>query len=267
MNMQLTLKVGLLLSVFSFLSPATQAGDTLWRPSPADTFDWQLTEPFDFSRSVDILDLDLFDTTPETIAHLKSHGTRLVCYINAGAWEGWRTDQHAFPPSVLGKPYLNWEGERWLDIRLITALAPVMRARLDLCRDKGFDAVEPDNINAHDNDTGFAITRADQIRYNLWLAEEARARGLSIALKNAPDLIPELADHYDWALLEDCSAQHWCGELAPFVAAGKAVIAVEYTDQMEAGLNWEEACASAAQSGMQTILKKRELDSWLTTCQ
>jgi len=254
-------KVGWFLFVLFFVSPATPADDTPWRPSPADTFDWQLTEPFDFSRSVDILDLDLFDTTPETIAHLKSQGIRLVCYINGGAWEDWRPDQHAFPPSVLGNSYQNWGGERWLDIRAIDALAPVMRARFDLCRAKGFDAVEPDNINAHNNDTGFPLTRADQIRYNRWLADEAHARGLSIALKNAPDLLPELAERFDWALLEDCHAQHWCDALAPFVRAGKAVIAVEYTDQLDDGLNWAKTCLSAAGSGVQAILKSRELDS------
>ncbi|HEY9080307.1 endo alpha-1,4 polygalactosaminidase [Magnetovibrio sp.] len=239
----------------------------IWRPDPGDTFDWQLSEPFDFKRPVDILDLDLFDAPPDTIALLKSKGTRLVCYINVGAWEDWRRDADAFPPAVLGNNYSGWVGERWLDIRAIDALAPVLRARFDLCRDKGFDAIEPDNINGFDNDTGFNLTRDDQISFNLWLAQEAHARGLSIALKNAPELLPELGAQFDWALLEDCHVQGWCDAFEPFVHAAKAVIAVEYSDQVDALRDWADICARAAQSGVQTVLKNRELDSWLKTCE
>jgi hypothetical protein len=39
-----------------------------------------------------------------------------------------------------------------------------------LCREKGFDAVEPDNIDAFTNDTGFPMTYEDQLRFNRWLA-------------------------------------------------------------------------------------------------
>jgi hypothetical protein len=48
--------------------------------------------------------------------------------------------------------------EKWLDIRRIDLLAPILRARLDLCNVKGFDAIEPDNIEIYDNNTGFPLT-------------------------------------------------------------------------------------------------------------
>ena len=37
-------------------------------------------------------DVDLFDTAASTVAALQSDGRRVVCYINAGAWEDWRPD-------------------------------------------------------------------------------------------------------------------------------------------------------------------------------
>jgi hypothetical protein len=58
---------------------------------------------------------------------------------------------------VIGDPYEGWPGERWLDIRRIDLLAPLIGQRLELCRIKGFDAVEPDNIDGYTNDTGFSL--------------------------------------------------------------------------------------------------------------
>jgi hypothetical protein len=105
-----------------------------------------------------------------------------------------------------------------------------MRARLDQCRDKGFDGVEPDNIDGYTNDTGFPLTYADQIEHNKWLAAEAYQRELSIGLKNDPDQVADLLATFDWALTEDCFAEYCCDRLLPFVAAGKAVFSAEYTD-------------------------------------
>ncbi len=45
-----------------------------------------------------------------------------------------------------------------------------MAERVDMCREKGFDAVEPDNMDGYRNDTGFPLTAADQLRYNRLIA-------------------------------------------------------------------------------------------------
>ena len=41
-----------------------------------------------------------------------------------------------------------------------------MAARFDLCRQKGFDAVEPDLVDGYIQTTGFPLTAADQLTYN-----------------------------------------------------------------------------------------------------
>ena len=235
-----------------------------WTPAPGASWQWQLSEvPVDLTIEADVYDLDLFDTDPTTIAALHGRGVHVICYISAGSWEDWRPDAGAFPPEVVGKEYEGWPGESWLDIRRIDLLAPIMSARMGLCREKGFDAVEPDNIDGYANDTGFPISAGDQLRYNLWLAGEAHSLGLSIGLKNDPEQVADLVSAFDWALVEDCYDQEWCDELAPFLQAGKAVFAAEYIDAV---VDFQAACDELGPSGFSLILKHRELTAWRQTC-
>jgi len=235
-----------------------------WIPAPGLTWQWQLSgATVDLDVDAQVYDLDLFETSPETVAALHARGRRVICYLSAGSWEDWRPDAGAFPPEVIGRAYTGWPGERWLDVRQIERLAPVLIARLELCRDKGFDAVEPDNIDGYDNDTGFEITPDDQLAFNRWLATQAHALGLSIGLKNDPEQAANLVAEFDWALTEDCFDQGWCSAMQPFLDAGKAVFVAEYTDT---GVDFEAACATLAPAGFSLILKDRELTAWRQTC-
>ncbi|MFE6994137.1 endo alpha-1,4 polygalactosaminidase, partial [Streptomyces pharetrae] len=91
-----------------------------------------------------------FENTAADVARLHRDGRRVICYVNVGAWEDFRPDRDAFPRSVLGRPN-GWHGERWLDIRRVSVLRPLMERRFDMCRDKGFDAVEPDLMEGYAN--------------------------------------------------------------------------------------------------------------------
>ena len=246
-------------------SPREPPASPSWPKPVADLrWQWQLSElPADLSLDVDVYDLDLFDNDAGVIAALHAQGRKVICYISAGSWEEWRPDADQFPAGVIGRDYAGWPGEKWLDIRQIEALAPVMRARLDLCRDKGFDGIEPDNIDGYTNDTGFPLTEADQLSYNRWLADEAHARGLSIGLKNDPDQAADLLPYFDWALTEDCFAEGWCEAMLPFIQAGKPVFAAEYTDS---GVSLEQACPQARRLQFSLILKDRDLNAELQAC-
>ena len=183
---------------------------TRWNPPFGATWQWQLDQPVNTSVNVNVYDVDLFDTPVTTINTLHAQNRKVICYVSAGSWEDWRADAGDFPPEVLGNNYSGWPGEKWLDIRRIDLLAPIMRARLDECRAKGFDAVEPDNIEGYQENTGFPLTYADQIAYNTWFANETHARGLSIGLKNDPEQVGDLLYIFDWALTEDCFFYDWC---------------------------------------------------------
>ncbi|MBM7845910.1 endo alpha-1,4 polygalactosaminidase [Herpetosiphon giganteus] len=266
------LGLGLVLVTVLFARPLSQRAfvpiaqhNAWWQPAVNSTMQLQFNGmPLDLSHAVTVYDLDLFDTSSATVSQLHSQGRKVVCYINVGAWEDWRSDANAFPSSVLGNDYEGWPGEKWLDIRQIELLAPIMRARMDECKSKGFDGIEPDNINGYQNPTGFPLNANDQLAYNRWLANEAHSRGLSIGLKNDSEQVGELLAYYDWALTEDCFDQGWCDELSPFIAAGKPVFAIEYTDT---GAQTSQFCPQARQLGINAMLKNRELDAYRVGCE
>lgn len=212
----------------TFLPVVTRPGTTVWQPAPGTSWQWQLSGPIDTSYDVDMYDIDLFDVPQSVMDELHNDGRIVICYFSAGSYEEWRLDAGEFPNEVLGNPLDGWPGERWLDIRRLDLLAPIMTAWLDLAVQKGCEGVEPDNVDGYNNDSGFPLTAEDQLTYNTWLAAEAHQRGLSIGLKNDLDQIPELLPYFDWALNEQCFHYDECELLLPFVDAGKAVFGVEY---------------------------------------
>lgn len=220
-------------------------------------FDLQFTEPFRLDNIKGVIDLDLFDTPPETVQALTAQGAYPVCYLSAGTLEDWRPDRAQYPADLIGKAYEGWPGERWLDLRQVKQLAPILEARLDLCRDKGFKGVDPDNLDGHQTDTGFALTTESQIEFLSWLSAAAHQRGLSIGLKNVPDLAPSVSNQFDWIIIEDCHAQGWCADVQGFVENKKPVFSIEYTDSK---LDFNAACADAKKRKHILVIKHRGLD-------
>ncbi len=235
---------------------------TWWHPEPGLSWQWQLTGKLDMDLQTDVIDIDLH-VGKSVVDYFHQRGTRVICYISVGSYENWRPDKERFPEEVIGKKYEGWAGEWWLDIRRIDLLAPIMRARLDLCAARGFDAVEPDNIAVYEEDTGFPISYEDNIRYARWLAEEAHQRGLAIGLKNGPDMVDDLVDTFDFAITEEAFYYHFARDFLPFIRAHKAVFDAEYTDTK---VIWKAACRQSKELGFSTILKHRDLDAWVQFC-
>ncbi len=238
----------------------------IWLPPLDSSFSWQLGEEVNTEFDVAIFDLDAFETEASLISRLHSKGKKVFCYISVGSWEDWRPDAADFPSQIIGNDYEGWAGENWLDIRQIDLLAPIMRARLDMCAEKGFDGIEPDNMNLHWEETGFEISYADQLAYNLWLAEEAHARGLSIGQKNNEDQVLDLLPYFDWSLTEDCFVGEWCKEMLPLIEAGKPVFAAEYTDEISYEEFIVDICPQAKELGFYVFLKNRNLDEYRAEC-
>ena len=225
---------------------AQDSDDDIWQPEPGTSWQLQLTGEINTSWEVTMYDIDLFDTPQVTIDRLHADGRVVICYFSAGSWEDWRDDAGDFPAVVLGERLAGWEGERWLDIRRIDLLEPIMLARLNHAIEKDCDGVDPDNVDGYANATGFGLTYGDQMEYNVWLAEQAHERGLSIGLKNDVGQIDDLVEHFNWALNEECFQFDECEDLLPFIEAGKAVFGVEYVGDpadycpraVEAGFSW-----------------------------
>jgi hypothetical protein len=233
---------------------------SVWLPGFNTSWQWQLTTPVDQTVNAQMYDIDMFDNDASVVTSLHAQGRKVICYMSVGTFENWRPDAASFPAVVKGNAVSGWPGENWLDIRRLDILGPIMRVRLDLCQTKGFDGVEPDNIDGYTNSTGFPLTAQDQINYNRFLANEAHARGLSVGLKNEVAQVQALLPYFEWALNEQCFQYNECNTLAPFIAAGKAVFEVEYS------LSASQFCPQANALNFNAMQKNLNLDAFRIPC-
>jgi hypothetical protein len=231
----------------------------LWQPALGTTWQWQLDGPIDTSANVTVYDVDGVETTAAQVGALHAAGRKVICYVDAGGYENYRPDAGSFPASVLGNSN-GWPGQRWLDIRQISVLEPIMAARFDTCHRKGFDAVEADEVDGYANDTGFPLAYNDQIAYNTLIANEAHGRGLSVGLKNDLDQIADLLSTFDWALDEECFYYSECSKLVPFIKAAKPVFEVEYS------LPVNKFCPEANALNFNSMKKHLTLDAYRVPC-
>jgi hypothetical protein len=217
-----------------------------------------LQGPIDNSVPAAVYDIDLFDTTTSEIGRLHALGKRVVCYVDVGTWESWRPDASRFPRAVLGRPDAGWPGERWLDIRDLRVLEPIVMARLRLCSRKGFDGVEPDNIEAVGNATGFPIRLGEQLHYAEWVAAAAHSVGLAVFQKNDPQQAHALQAHFDGALVEQCNQYSECSAFAGYLQAHKPVLNAEYERSL-----YPAFCAADRRAGIMGALYDLALDGRL----
>jgi hypothetical protein len=217
--------VALLVAALSlWILPSASA---YWHPPGAPSFYWQLQGRINTTVPASVYDVDGFETSAAEVAALHAQGKHVVCYIDVGTAEDFRPDYQQFPKSVLGHSN-GWPGEKWLDIRQLSVLETIITARFQMCREKGFDAIEPDNIEAFSNKSGFPVTAAQQLTYNEWIAEEAHTLGLAVLQKNDGEQTSQQQRYFDGALTEQCNQYSECADFEPYLHAGKPVINVEY---------------------------------------
>ena len=131
-----------------------------------------------------------------------------------------------------------------------------------MCADKGFDAVEPDIDDSYTEETGFAITREDNVAFNARVAELVHSLGLLIALKNGdePEFAVAMEPLVDFAIVEQCFEFDSCESFEPFVRAGKLVLVAEYD------LDPAEFCAAADRQGIVAARMAEALTGETTPC-
>jgi len=238
------------------------ASGAFWKPSAGVTWQWQLTETIDQTVNVSVYDIDGFDSDASLVKELHDQGRKVICYLSVGSYEDWRPDAKSFPAAVLGNEYPGWPGERFVDIRA-KALRDIIAARFDLCKQKGFDGIEPDNMDVYGSNSGFPLTEKDGVDYANWLSGEAHARGLNIGQKNAAELAKQIQSAFDWVLTEDCYDQGWCAEVSVYLEHDKPVFMSEYTDT---GVDFNAACNWSKPKKYSPILKGRDLDAPVQFC-
>ncbi|NYT64925.1 endo alpha-1,4 polygalactosaminidase [Alcaligenaceae bacterium] len=228
-----------------------------------DTWQWQLSGDLNTSYTARVYDVDLFDTPTHTIHALQAAGKKVVCYFSAGSSENWRPDFQRFLPSDLGKNLDEWMGEQWLDTRSVN-VREIIKSRLLLAVQKGCNAVEPDNVDAYANKSGWPLTAHTQLEYNIFLANQAHNLGLSIGLKNNLDQLADLVDHFDFAVNEQCHEYQECNKYKVFIEKGKPVFNAEYDSAYRIGSkSLTKLCADSKVNRIHTLVLDIELDDSL----
>jgi hypothetical protein len=199
------------------------------------------------------------------VAAIHANGAKAICYIDAGGAESFRPDFPEYQTfndncggCLFGKPIGGFRNEFWLNINndqgQRTFILNEISKRLDRCKANGFDGVEMDVVDAWSNRTGLTITPDTQLLFNTALANLAHMKGLTVALKNDVEQIPDLAPYFDYAINEQCQQYSECGNYTTyFVNANKAVFQVEYK------LKTSNFCPPANAANRNAILKTFDL--------
>jgi hypothetical protein len=193
-------------------------------------------------------------------------GTYGICYVNgfqtqpedADRWTG------SHPGALLrddaGQPVSDpgWPDEMLLDTSTASARAEivtVLTRTIARCGDRGFDAVEFDNLDSWTRSHG-ALTRAGNLALAEALVRVAHEHGLAAAQKNTPQLgtAGKRDAGFDFAAAEECVQYDECGAYTEVY--GDRVIDIEYSDDTER--SWSSVCALDDRPAM-TILRDREL--------
>ncbi len=233
-------------------------------PKPGADWDWQLSGNVAAPHGVSVFDTDPDSVTRGQIMALNAAGVYTICYVSVGTLEYYREDVKHFPPQTLGKRYEDWPDERFVDIRDQGHIPAIMAKRFATCAQKGFAAVEPDNVDVYQNDSGFDISAADTLRYLKMLAKAAHDLNMEIGQKNVPELTSDLVGVMDFMIAESCYQDGWCEQVLPYIKAGKPVFDAEYTDRP---INFKKACNYAENTKISLVLKDRDLTSKRRVCQ
>jgi hypothetical protein len=184
-----------------------------------------------------------------------------ICYVN-----GFQTQPGAdWPVELLvpgpdGLPLADpgWPDEFLLDISSTThragnldRLMPALRA----CADKGFDAVEFDNLDSYTRSGGY-LDLADAVAFATLLVQAADALGLPAGQKNTAELGARGRKiGFAFAVTEGCHRWDECAAYTGVYGADQ-VLGIEYDGDLRG--SFAEACADPDRPGS-LILRDRDL--------
>jgi hypothetical protein len=207
-----------------FMSVGTTATAATVTPPPVNAdFDYQIGAPYAPASGVKVVSRD---HTASPVAGLYN-----ICYVNAfqaqtGAESEWgdlllRDAQGAI---VYDE---DWD-EAFLDIRTATKrqqIANKINVWTDDCAAKGFNAIEPDNLDSFTRTS--LISEANAKDFVKLLSTHAHGKGLAIGQKNTPQLSTARSQTgLDFAIAEECGEWEECGDYTK--GYNDNVIAIEY---------------------------------------
>ena len=212
-------------------------------PQVGEYFDYQLGGDYPPAEQIGIVTRDWFAGTPEP-------GLYNICYVNAFQTQppddDDRPDEREGWPAEVVLPNEDpaWEGEFVIDLSTPehrAAAAAHVETMIATCVEKGFDAVEFDNLDTYTRFDGLPFGQAETIEYATALTAFAHDSGLAVGQKNTVELTREQARDtigFDFAVAEDCAEFEEC--LAYKQLYGPLVLYIEYSHD-----GMVEACLQA----------------------
>jgi hypothetical protein len=237
---------------------AAPAASPTWTDPPVNAqFDYQIGGSYQPDPDVGIVDRDR-TTEP-------APGVYNICYINAfqtqAGQDHWWERKHSTLLLQQDGHYVEdsgWPGEILLDTSTAAkrnALARIIGGWEAGCAAKGFDAVEPDNLDSSTR-SHHLLTTADDMDLAALLAEAAHVDGLAFAQKNDAELAASYREQvgFDFAIAEECQVYSECNYYLRDY--GNEVIEIEYTDNGRTAYN--QACTVRG-NDISIILRDRDV--------
>jgi hypothetical protein len=200
---------------------------------PNAGFDYQIGGDYPLPEGVSVVSRDWFagDPAPEPAYS--------ICYINAFQTQPDipgvdRPDERRNWPRRLVLTEAgddpNWEGEYPIDLRSARkrrAAAAWVGRMIDGCADKGYRAVEYDNLDAWTRFDG-PFGKPETLDYAHRITRYAHRRGLAVGQKNTVELTVKQVRRvgFDFAVVESCGRYDECERYRR--AHGDRVLAIEY---------------------------------------
>jgi Glycoside-hydrolase family GH114 len=244
---------------------AASAAARFWVSPPVDArFDYQIGGDYPLPAGVEVVSRDWFAGSPEAAYS--------ICYVNGFQTQDdedgvERPDERSSWPAELVLRSLgddpNWGGEYLIDIGSAAKRARAadwVQQMIQTCADKGFDAVEYDNLDSWTRFDGTPVEdevpfgKAQAIRYAELLTDRAHALGLAVAQKNTPQLSRRQSRRvigFDFAIAESCGRYAECHLYR--ARFRDRVIAIEYRRK-----DFRRACRAVGRS-VTVVLRDRDV--------
>lgn len=228
----------LAIAALAALAPATAVA---YSPPPVNAgFDYQIGGDYPLPDGVSVVSRDWFSGRPA------ADPAYSICYVNAFQTQANesgtdRPDERSNWPKRLVLSKLgddpHWGGEYLVDISTAKKrqrAADWVAQMIEGCSDKGYDAIEFDNLDSWTRFNGTPLAKKvpfgkdEALAYAKLLAEQTHALDMAVGQKNTTGITSgESADvGFDFAIAEECSRYNECNRYR--AVYGDRVIEVEY---------------------------------------
>lgn len=193
----------------------------------------QETDTPSLTTGAKYVDFDMDEITPSLVSQAHAKGLKIGAYFSVGTLEDWRSDFSAMKAiNGTSHPMSDWDGEYWVTGSSMSnaSFVKLMYNRIDKMKSMGVDFIDPDNTDGYDNSDADGTVSLNQDKvYWTTLANYAHSKGMGFGIKNSLDLLPSVQGIADFAVNEECGQYSECDAYKPMLAAGKAVVSLEYS--------------------------------------